>query len=390
MSQQAFRYAALDRVGRNILASRQDGVDPLVLDVANPTHVMTLRGHLGAEFVALDPGGRWAATGTWKGTGVAVYDAATGQLIRKLPVKGTAVVAFSPDDNWLAAADMTELRLWKTGSWEPSPQSVAGDRVSEINPLAFSPDSRLLAAVHGSEIQVLKVPNCEMVATLRVPTTAHIGSISFSPDGARLAAVEWGGQIDFWDLRLIRQDLKKLNLDWDLPPVAPANDAPPTGPALLKLDAGPFSKEDLAQTIPPRDANAAANLIDLTDYYNAPLTESWHSAKAMQNDLSELRRGVQIFGGVQFDVRGLINRGGRRQQPLAYPNHILDIPIRQQCHRHTSCTRLSSFQRPPGRRADDRHCPMVARLNCPSSPAGPGRLVPCPTKGYELRHRLDR
>jgi WD40 repeat protein len=239
-AQQSFRYAALDRIGRKILTSRQDGVDPLVLDMANPTNVMTLRGHPGAEFVTLDSGGRWAATGTWKGTGVAVYDASTGQLIRKLPVKGTAVVAFSPDDNWLATADMTELCLWKTGSWEPSAQGVPGDRVSEINPLAFSPDSRLLAVVHtGYEIQVLKVPTGEVVAALRAPTTAHIGSISFSPDGARLAAVEWTGQIDLWDLRLIREGLKELNLDWGIPPFFSASDAPPTGPAVLQLDAGP-------------------------------------------------------------------------------------------------------------------------------------------------------
>ncbi|HWX20208.1 MAG TPA: serine/threonine-protein kinase [Candidatus Binatia bacterium] len=336
MAHQLFRYSALDRDGKKILASREVTDEPLLLDLDNPTNILKLRGHPGAQFVAFDPGGRWAATGTWKGTGVKVYDVSTGQLIRSLPARGTAFVAFSPDGHWLAAADMTVLKLWRTGSWEASPQSVAGDRVSEINPLAFSPDGRLLAAVHATyEIQLLKVPTCEPVATLRVPTVAHVGCLSFSPDGAKLAAFEWSGQVDVWDLRFIGEELMKLNLDWGLPPFPAADDAPPTGPAVLQLDAGPFSKEELAQTIPPRDPDTAANLIDLTDYYNAPLTESWHSAKAAENNLSELRRGVQKFGGVEFDVRGLIQIGVSAPNGLAYPSHVLDIPIRRQCrHLH--------------------------------------------------------
>jgi serine/threonine protein kinase/WD40 repeat protein len=334
MPKDLFRYSALDRDGRRILASRELAFDPLLVDLANPTNILSLRGHPGTQFVALDPGGRWAATGTWKGTGVNVYEVSTGQLIRALPARGSAVVAFSPDEDWLAAADMTALRFWKTGTWQPAPQSVPGDQVSEINPLAFSPDSRLLAAVHATcEVQILKVPTWEVIATLRLPTFAHVACLNFSPDGTRLAAFGRSGQVDVWDLRLIREELKKLKLDWNLPLPPPANDAPPIGPAVLQLDAGPFSKEELAETIPPRDANTPANLIDLNDYYNAPLTESWHSPKSAKNDLSELRPGVQTLGGIEFDVRGLIQIGAAAANGLYYPNHVLDIPIRRQCRR---------------------------------------------------------
>ena len=229
---------------------------------------------------------------------------------------------------------MTELRLWKTGSWEPYPRAIPGDRVSEMNPLAFSPDGRLLAAVHAAnEIQLVKVPTCEVVATLRGPILAHFGAVSFSPDGAKLAAIEWSGEVNTWDLPLIRGELRKLNLDWKLPLFPSGSDVPPTGPAVLQLDAGPFSKDELARTISPRDANASPNLVDLTDYYNVPLTESWHSPKEAHNDLSELPRGVQQFGGIDFDVRGLIQIGTTAANGLAYPNHIYDIPIRQKCRR---------------------------------------------------------
>ena len=334
LAQQEFRNSALDRSGGKVLASIANVSDPLVIDLANPTNVLRLHGHPGAEFVALSPGGRWAASGTWKRGGVKVYDAVAGQALRELPIKGTALVAFSPDDNWLAIATMTELRLWKTGSWEPYPRAIPGDRVSEMNPLAFSPDGRLLAAVHAAnEIQLVKVPTCEVVATLRGPILAHFGAVSFSPDGAKLAAIEWSGEVNTWDLPLIRGELRKLNLDWKLPLFPSGSDVPPTGPAVLQLDAGPFSKDELARTISPRDANASPNLVDLTDYYNVPLTESWHSPKEAHNDLSELPRGVQQFGGIDFDVRGLIQIGTTAANGLAYPNHIYDIPIRQKCRR---------------------------------------------------------
>jgi WD40 repeat protein len=342
VAHQVFRYLALQAGGNRILASRELMSDPLLLDLANPTNVLSLRGHPGAQFVALDPGSRWAATGTWKGAGVKVYDVNTGQLLRELPVKGTAVVAFSPDELWLATADMNELKLWKTSSWEPGPRSLPGDQVSEINPLAFSPDGQLLARVHASyEIQVLKVPSCEVVATLRVPTLAHIGSLTFSPDGGKFAAVEWSGQIDIWDLRLIRAELTKLNLDWDLPALSPASEAQPSVPAVLEVDAGPFSREQLARTIPRRDATTPENLIDLTGCYNAPLTESWHSPKEDRNDLSQLRPGVQKLGGIEFDVRGLIQLGVIAANGLPYPNHVYAIGIHQTCRRlhflHAAC-----------------------------------------------------
>ncbi|HWW02960.1 MAG TPA: protein kinase [Candidatus Acidoferrum sp.] len=334
VAQELFRYSALDANGRKILASREVTAEPLLLDLANPTNILKLRGHPGTQFVALDPQGRWAATGTWKGTGVKVYDGLAGRVLRELPVKGTGFVVFSPDGQWLATADMTELRLWKTGSWESAPQAVSGDRVSETNPLAFSPDGRLLAAVHGTyEIQLMLVPSCEVVATLRVPSLAHVSSLAFSPDGTKFAALEWSGQLDLWDLRVVRDELVKLNLDWELPPLSVATNATPVGPTMMQLDAGPFSKEELAQMIPPRDANTPADLIDLTEYYNAPLSESWHSLKSARNDLSELRPGVQKLNGVEFDVRGLIQIGAAAANRLAYPNHVLGIPVRRQCRR---------------------------------------------------------
>jgi serine/threonine protein kinase/WD40 repeat protein len=334
VAEATFRYLACDRTGRKLVASMRDALEPLVLDLANPTSPLKLRGHPGPGFIAIHPDGRWAVKGTWQGSGVQVYDTSSGQILTELPVRHTAFVAFSPDGLWLAAADMNELRLWKTGSWEALPQSIPGDRVSEINPVAFSPDSRLLAATHGSynEIQIVKVPGCESVATLRAPTLAAITSITFSPDGGSLVALEWSGQLDLWDLRRTRLELQKLNLDWDIPPPASAPEVAMSAPVMLSLDVGPFSKEELATLIPPRPPRATSNLVDLTSHYNAPLTRPWCTPNE-KNDLAALPPGVQHLGGVDFDVRGLIQLGPITPNTLAFPNQLLGISIGQACRR---------------------------------------------------------
>ena len=46
---------------------------------------------------------------------------------------------------------------------------------------------------------------------------------AFTPDGSRLIALGLESQaLHVWDLRLIRQQLAKMGLDWDAPPYPPA------------------------------------------------------------------------------------------------------------------------------------------------------------------------
>jgi WD40 repeat protein len=53
------------------------------------------------------------------------------------------------------------------------------------------------------------------VATFGMPEPQVISCLAFGPDGNKLIV---GGQtlaIYIWDLRLIRQQLAQMNLDWD-------------------------------------------------------------------------------------------------------------------------------------------------------------------------------
>jgi len=82
---------------------------------------------------------------------------------------------------------------------------------------------------------------------------------------------------------------------------------------------------------PPRDPQTKPNLIDLSSYYNASLTESWHGN--LNNDLSSLPTGTQEFVGVEYDVRGIIQAGGQSPAAKPFPARINGIKIHQKCAR---------------------------------------------------------
>jgi WD40 repeat protein len=100
---------------------------------------------------------------------------------------------------------------------------------------SFSPDGRLMAAVKSHEIEIVRIPGFEKVLSLKTAAIGTINSTCFSPDGGQLAALEQNQQIHLWDLRQIRAQLRKMDLDWDLPPFAPESGTPGADPVPLRL-----------------------------------------------------------------------------------------------------------------------------------------------------------
>jgi hypothetical protein len=83
-----------------------------------------------------------------------------------------------------------------------------------------------------------------------------------------------------------------------------------------------------ALNIPRRDAQAGANLVDLSLFYNAGLDEDWDGLA--RNNMAALPRGVQTLAQVEFDVRGLIQLTGTELQARLgnrYPASVAGIPI---------------------------------------------------------------
>jgi hypothetical protein len=85
---------------------------------------------------------------------------------------------------------------------------------------------------------------------------------------------------------------------------------------------------DKKSNIPKRSRQANQDLIDLTDYYTASLDEDWLGKRGA--GLAPLPKGVQVFAGAAFDVRGLIQLAGKRtieETGIDFPQAVQGIRI---------------------------------------------------------------
>jgi hypothetical protein len=121
-----------------------------------------------------------------------------------------------------------------------------------------------------------------------------------------------------WETSLTnRIDITELRADHLFP-------APPkTGPAAKPPPPKPV--------FPARDPAAKTNELDLTGFYNAMLTESWHGNS--NNTLASLPTGLQTFGGVEYDVRGIVQLGSSSPSVKRFPMQVRGIPVNQKCAR---------------------------------------------------------
>ncbi len=90
-------------------------------------------------------------------------------------------------------------------------------------------------------------------------------------------------------------------------------------------------REPPTQHFAPRDPRAPKRVLDLSGFYNAMFTESWHGNKG--NDLAALPTGLQTLGGVEFDVRGIVQLGSKAPSAGKFPAQIKGIEVHQKCKR---------------------------------------------------------
>jgi hypothetical protein len=93
----------------------------------------------------------------------------------------------------------------------------------------------------------------------------------------------------------------------------------------------PLPREPKPRHFPARDQNVPGQCLDLTKFYNAMLTESWHGGTL--NTLEGLASGLQTLGGIQFDVRGIIQLGSKSTSATNFPAELRGINVHQKCRR---------------------------------------------------------
>jgi WD40 repeat protein len=205
-----------------------------VFDRSLTNRLATVGPHPGVDSVALSPDGRWAATGSSRDRRVRVWDALAGGQLLEVSAGASPRAAFSADGKWLATfGDTFELR--EAGSWKSAPPLLFPEGRPLLGAAAFSPDGRVLAVVRDQyAVQLFNLATFRSLGILAAPEDRAMNVLEFSPDGSRLGAGCISGRLRVWDLRRIRQRLAEYGLDWDRPPLPPA-DATPTAALRMRV-----------------------------------------------------------------------------------------------------------------------------------------------------------
>ena len=117
-------------------------------------------------------------------------------------------------------------RLWQVGSWREV-ASLGGAGYSTPY-CAFTSDDELLALQDQPGVIRLVIPDTgREIARLAIAGAIRLRPLCFTQDGTQLAALgDETMDLYLFDLRTIRRELQKLDLDWDAPALPPAPEIP--------------------------------------------------------------------------------------------------------------------------------------------------------------------
>ena len=255
----------------------------IVWQEEDPNRYVQLGPQSDVRSIALTPDGRWAVTatfGSFQSEGAKLWEAARGKAIKTLSNENRAVPEVSPDGRWLAVNDSKGCHLWDTTTWTEVRTIPGGG-------LAFTADGEMLAVLEGCTIHLVHPASGREMARLEDPNQDRPPHATFTPDGTQLIITGWDhSPIRVWNLRLIRQGLKELNLDWDAPELPAARPAGPPlqakvdlGNVLLRSPAGRLIQQSLQHLKDKEPARALTALREAVriapDYAEAHNSLAW-------------------------------------------------------------------------------------------------------------------
>jgi WD40 repeat protein len=179
-------------------------------------------------WASVSPDGLWVAFGILADR-VNVYEAATGRRVWQSPADGHDYCRFSSDGRWLLT-DNDGSRAYAVGTWKP------GLKLGPGRPWDVTSDGLVVLGLTDGIYRLVERATGREVARLEDPDRIS-GAAVFTPDGTRLVVGAKDG-LRVWDLRRIRAELAKLDLDWDWPPYPPVGPKKGAPPLTLSVDYG--------------------------------------------------------------------------------------------------------------------------------------------------------
>lgn len=159
---------------------------------------------------AISPDARWLAGGDSTGK-IAVWDWRTPKGVTNFfePFDWYGSLRFSGSGHYLVAQlarneEGVRFRAWRTADWAEIP--LTNQLQQQVCAMDIAPDEKLLAVGYVTgPVKLFRWPSCEYVASL-TETPGGASSVTFSPDGTRVAAARNDRLVRVWDVATRRQE----------------------------------------------------------------------------------------------------------------------------------------------------------------------------------------